>query len=366
MGNQEAYDLWGGISTTVAGLIVPVGQTYTAAKAVGQTGKTLIGTVGKSVVKEVAQDALVGAASSKAGSLVMDVTGDANLSRLAGLGTGILSGSKTGKALNSIDNAVSSSVKTLNHIDDVADVTKAFDDAADSAKPIKSLSELMSPEDAAKYNTFLKNGSSASFTQSELKAFQKVDEAIALNKVNYDDVLQLRRNNVSIDDLAYDKYWYDKITSIPKGSRPDPSNYLDQEYMDLHLAQFDEGLSVIQTEWAYSRYSETNGFVGVPDDNTLFVMPKNYCDDVVAKANGDISVIEKVLGFPDGYFSDGGGLVRIDVDDIAGLNIRMPSGNETGANKLWIPGGYTSGGVPEAISDTIPLSRTNITRIEIN
>ncbi len=168
----------------------------------GQTGKTLIGTVGKSAVKEVAQDALVGAASSKAGSLVMNLTGDANLSRLAGLGTGILSGSKTGKALNSIDNAVSSSVKTLNHIDDVADVTKAFDGVADSAKPIKSLSELMSPEDAAKYNTFLKNGSSASFTQSELKAFQKVDEAIALNKVNYDDVLQLRRNNVSIDEPA--------------------------------------------------------------------------------------------------------------------------------------------------------------------
>ena len=105
----------------------------------GQTGKTLIGTVGKSAVKEVAQDALVGAASSKAGSLVMNLTGDANLSRLAGLGTGILSGNKTGKALNSIDNAVSSSVKTLNQIDDVADVTKAFDDAADSAKPQKSL-----------------------------------------------------------------------------------------------------------------------------------------------------------------------------------------------------------------------------------
>ena len=31
------------------------------------------------------------------------------------------------------------------------------------------------------------------------------------------------------------------------------------------MAQFDDGLSVIQTEWAYSRYSETNGFVGVPE-----------------------------------------------------------------------------------------------------
>ncbi|WOO36598.1 hypothetical protein R2R35_22855 [Anaerocolumna sp. AGMB13020] len=131
----------------------------------------------------------------------------------------------------------------------------------------------------------------------------------------------------------------DDIVNIPKGSRPEPSTYLSQNYIDTHLAQFYDGVSVIQTDWAYSRYSETNGFVGVPDDNTLFVMPKNYCDDVISRANGNISIIEKELGFPDGYFSDGGGLIRIDADNVSGLNIRIPSGNETGANKLWIPGG---------------------------
>ena len=157
----------------------------------------------------------------------------------------------------------------------------------------------------------------------------------------------------------------DDIVNIPKGSRPEPSTYLSQDYIDTHLAQFDDGVSVIQTDWAYSRYSETNGFVGVPDDNTLFVMPKNYCDDVITRANGNISIIEKELGFPNGYFSDGGGLIRIDTDNVSGLNIRIPSGNETGANKLWIPGGNTSGGVPEAITDTIPLKDTTVTRIEV-
>ena len=43
---------------------------------------------------------------------------------------------------------------------------------------------------------------------------------------------------------------------------------------------------------------------------------------------------------------DGGGLVRIDGDDVTGLNLRRTSGNKTGANSLWIPGGYTSGNVP--------------------
>ena len=60
------------------------------------------------------------------------------------------------------------------------------------------------------------------------------------------------------------------------------------------------------------------------------------------------------------------GLVRIDVDNVSDLNIRVPSGNKATANDLWIPGGYTSGGVPEAITDTIPLDRTHVTRIDIN
>ena len=158
----------------------------------------------------------------------------------------------------------------------------------------------------------------------------------------------------------------DEILNIPKGSRPDPSTYLSQEFIDAHLSQFDDGVSVIQTEWAYSRYSETNGFVGVPDDNTLFVIPKKYCDDVIARANGDISIIERELGYPEEYFSDGGGLVRIDAANTSDLNLRIPSGNETGANQLWIPGGETSGGVPEAITNTISLNDTTITRIEVN
>ncbi|BCZ45186.1 hypothetical protein psyc5s11_12530 [Clostridium gelidum] len=169
-----------------------------------------------------------------------------------------------------------------------------------------------------------------------------------------------------LKNAGLDKLKVDEIVSIPKGSRPDPTTYLSKEYIDTHLSQFDDGLSVIQTEWAYGRYSETNGFIGVPDDNTLFVLPKKYCDGVVSRANGNISIIEKELGFPNGYFSDGGGLVRIDCDDVTGVNLRIPSGNETGANSLWLPGGYTSGNVPEAISDIIPLDQTSISRINVD
>lgn len=97
----------------------------------------------------------------------------------------------------------------------------------------------------------------------------------------------------------------------------------------------------------------------------MFVIPKKFCDTVIKHANGDISIIERELGFPKGYFNDGGGLVRIDSDETIGINLRLPSGNETGANSLWIPGGYTSGGISEAVSNTIPLDKTEITKIDI-
>ena len=41
--------------------------------------------------------------------------------------------------------------------------------------------------------------------------------------------------------------------------------------------------------------------------------------------------------------------VHIDAENFEGL--KVPSGNESGTNRKWIPGGYTSGDVPEAVMD---------------
>ena len=167
------------------------------------------------------------------------------------------------------------------------------------------------------------------------------------------------------EEIRYKNYWNEPILKIPKGSRPDPKTYVNSEYLTKHFAEFDEGATVIQTEWAYTNYSEANSFVGVPDDNTLFVMPTKYADKVIKNSNGNINYIEEKLGFPKGYFKYGGGLVRIDIEDLSDLDLRLPSGNETGANSLWIPGGETSGGVPEAILNTVPLDKTRVSRIGI-
>ena len=83
------------------------------------------------------------------------------------------------------------------------------------------------------------------------------------------------------------------IVNTPKGGRPNPSTYLRKEYIDAHLAQFDDGASIIMTKEQYMTYVKGNANIGIPSDGTQFVMPKNYCDKIAANANGNISIYEK-------------------------------------------------------------------------
>lgn len=101
------------------------------------------------------------------------------------------------------------------------------------------------------------------------------------------------------------------------------------------------------------------------DDNTLFVLPKKYADEIALQSEGDLTVWEEALGFKKGYFSNSGGLVKIDVTDVDDLNLRIPDGNEFGANELWQPGGRTYPGYTlEAVTDVIPNELTTVTRLE--
>ena len=154
-----------------------------------------------------------------------------------------------------------------------------------------------------------------------------------------------------------------EILAIPKGERPDPATYLDRKYMKRHFNQFCDGVSFVMGLDNYVMYVLARKSIG-REDNSCFVMPKSVCDEIAKAGKGKISVYEQALGFEPGYFQGHGGLVRIDVIDVADLHIRIPSGNEAGANSWWVPGGYTSGGVPEAVSDLIPKSRIIVTRLQ--
>src|SRR5690606_14133293 len=143
----------------------------------------------------------------------------------------------------------------------------------------------------------------------------------------------LRRNPGTLDAL-----------SKTKGSRPDPSTYLSQKYIDGHLAKFDDGAVRFTSREAFDKYG-TIGPVGG------FVMPRSEFDKLLKETNKNLREVEKKLGLKEGYLGDDDTMILlIEKQDLNG--IRMPSGNEGGADlDLWLPGGKTSGGVSEAVMD---------------
>ena len=133
------------------------------------------------------------------------------------------------------------------------------------------------------------------------------------------------------------------ILSIKKGERPAPDTYLSTRYIKEHLAKFENGAIRIISRKKFNKY----GTLG-PDGG--FVFSKDYLDDVVKEAKGNMRVIEQKLGLEFGFLNDNDVMiVLIKKEDF--INPRFPIGNEIGVNNLWIPGGLTSGRIPELVMD---------------
>ena len=133
-------------------------------------------------------------------------------------------------------------------------------------KPQQSFADLMSPEDAARYNAFLENGSNSGFTPQEIKAFDKLDEALLMERIDYEEVLSARKSAIpnsngtmgnvqglkkpqqsfadmmSPEDASrYNQYWDDVAHAIDTDTRvrlnqwdyrPDAELYL--QYQDVY------------------------------------------------------------------------------------------------------------------------------------
>ena len=149
---------------------------------------------------------------------------------------------------------------------------------------------------------------------------------------------------------ALDSGVIDKILSMDKGLRPEPSTYLAEEYINGHLVLFRDGVTKIMREAPTRPLGSPLG---------TFIMPKLVADELIAKSRGDVSELERLLGLDPGELGDSP--VRIDLQNPAGL--RMPTGNEAGANSQWIPGGYTKGVIPEAIIDQVPVDKLVVSKL---
>lgn len=149
-----------------------------------------------------------------------------------------------------------------------------------------------------------------------------------------------------------------EIVSIPKGNRPNPSNYLKWRYRHRHQRNFRRGASFLTQKNILDKYGRA--ILGRQDG--LFVMSKKEMDDLLQKANGRLSYVETELGIPAGMWQNSE-IIRIDIRRPKKLKLRLPSGNETGANELWIPGGKLPNGYLESVINPVPEGKYTETQI---
>lgn len=147
-------------------------------------------------------------------------------------------------------------------------------------------------------------------------------------------------------------YTKETVLKTKKGNRPSPQEYLYPDYISQHLSKFNEGAAYLVPKSSLDKFGRS--LVGRPDGQ--FVMTKKEMDALLQSANGDLSIIEKELGLPPGAWA-GNEIVRIDVKNPKEFNVRLPSGNEAGANEFWIPGGVLPNGKLEAVIDQIPQGK---------
>lgn len=146
------------------------------------------------------------------------------------------------------------------------------------------------------------------------------------------------------------------VVNAGKGGRPDPSDYLDADYVQQHVDRFKDGASRIYFSDSLHRWGPGN-------QGTTFVFPTSELRDIIDESGGDARAVALRLGLDaDDFFDANGDVAQLEVrhfspDELDGL--RVPSGNEGGANESWIPGGYLPTGIPEAVID-VPGSATGI------
>lgn len=139
---------------------------------------------------------------------------------------------------------------------------------------------------------------------------------------------------------------FDEVLNTPKGQRPDPETYLPPEYINAHQDEFGNGASRVVNRSAYEKRG-----IGKPDEGkTEFVSPSKDIDSILEQSNGDINQVAGHLGLPAESLK-GDSLVRIDFISNKS-QVKIPSGNEFGANDQWLPGGKLPTGKTEGIIKT--------------
>lgn len=159
------------------------------------------------------------------------------------------------------------------------------------------------------------------------------------------------KNLVPRGQSVLDQNTIDNINSLPKGSKPDPSTYMTADQIDEHLALAAGGVCKI--------VAEVPPYANAGPPGGTFAMPTEVVKSAIALANGNPRVLEQLLTLDPGSLGDNPLVILMPSD-----GLRMPSGNEAGAwEGLWVPGGYTGGGIAEFVVDSPLVSDCTITPV---
>ncbi|MEF9956818.1 MAG: hemagglutinin repeat-containing protein [Acinetobacter sp.] len=153
----------------------------------------------------------------------------------------------------------------------------------------------------------------------------------------------MQQNGIKFKDGVTKEDIFKIIYNTPAGKRPDPSIYLSPAYIKEWNDSWSEGAIRFTSKSQVQKY----GTIG---SNEAFVIPKTVFDDLLKESNGNLAYIEKKLSLSDGYLSSNStGAFLIKQQD--GFKVKLPTGNEGGANVQWLPGGKTLNGTREGILD---------------
>jgi hypothetical protein len=104
------------------------------------------------------------------------------------------------------------------------------------------------------------------------------------------------------------------------------------------------------------------GRLGYPD-GSLFVMPEGDAVKILEDNDYDGAAVRRSLGVPEAAWTDVRiFMVQIPQETIS--NLRMPSGNEAGVDRDWLPGGIHRSGAREAVVDPVRLDQCSVMEVQ--
>lgn len=216
----------------------------------------------------------------------------------------------------------------------------------------------MGPSSAIRNSHFIDGGTdqtTLSFLPDDLSpaALQNLSRSNLQKFEQIRDSYTTETQTIKIKDRNKEERSFD--VTVRKYNRPDPKTYLTKATIDKHLSKFRDKPCLFLTRYAFDNFCKN----GIGRKDGQFLTTKDIGDkiEILLSRKSTFAAGEAELGIPDGAWKNQE-IIRVTVDDIP--NLRMASGNEVGANKYWMPGGYLPNGLPEAVCDQIPLDKVTL------